>query len=365
MRKLNLFVSIACCAVFIFQSAQVQACTGIKVQATDGSVTFARTMEFGSPLKSNILLVPKGQKWSGNTPETGYAWENNYAFLGPNAFDQNMFVEGMNEKGLYIGAFWFPENAKYPEFTKSEASKSVAPEMISALILGTCATIEDVRNKLQEIKIVNVEYKPLKMVLPLHWIVLDQKGNAIVIEPLSKEARPEVMENKVGVFTNSPQFTWHLQNLSTYVNLTPVNVESQKINGLTVEGTGEGSGMLGLPGDLTPPSRFIRAALYSNAAEKVADADAAVNQAMMLINNISIAKGLAVAPKTDAVADYTQWTMVYDFKALKCYFRTYNNQNFNIVDLKKFLSTQPDKKIKTVPMWDTKPDYKDVTQTAQ
>ncbi|MEZ6852257.1 linear amide C-N hydrolase [Halodesulfovibrio aestuarii] len=365
MQKITHFFIVTCCAICLLNTAIAQACTGVRVQSTDGAVTFARTLEFTTSLKSNLLFTPRRQQWTSPTPDgkKGMTWENQYAFLGPNGLNEPLLLGGINEKGLYIGAFWFPKLAKYQEATKDEITKVVAPSIFTALLLGTCATLDDVRNKIAQIKLVGVINTKLGMVPPLHWYAMDKSGKALVIEPISGEI--VITENPVGVFTNAPQFSWHLQNLSNYMNLTSNSCKPKKIHSYTATSIGQGSGMLGLPGDFTPPSRFVRAALLSNATDPVSTADEAINQSFMLISNISIAKGLVKTIQHDKKPsiDYTQWTAVYDLTRRRCYFKTYDNQDVRVVHLDKL--PHDGKQILTIPMWNSKPEYKDVTGQAK
>lgn len=365
MRNSKRFLVLFCCAIFISSAAIAHACTGVKIQSTDGAVTFARTLEFGTSLNSNILFIPREQSWVSPAPDgtDGMTWQNKYAFLGPNSFGEKVFLDGLNEKGLYLGAFWFPKIANYPKITGGAPANIIAPQAFGSLILGTCATLDDVRKKISEITLVGVTFEKMGMVLPMHWIVMDNTGKSIVIEPI--DGKIVVTDNPVNVFTNSPPFTWHLQNLSNYMNLTSKNCDSKKIRDYTVNSIGEGSGMLGLPGDFTPPSRFVRIALLSNAVDPIATVDDAINQAFMLISNISIVKGLAktVNPNGSISVDYTQWTAVYDLKRHRCYFKTYDNQDVRMVQLDKL--PLDGKQVLTIPMWDSKPEYKDITGQAK
>ncbi|KAF1077827.1 linear amide C-N hydrolase [Halodesulfovibrio sp. MK-HDV] len=365
MLKIKWLLVLFCCAILVSNATIAQACTGVKTQATDGAVAFARTLEFGTPLKSDILFVPRGQDWVSPAPDgnDGMTWQNKYAFLGPNAFGEKMFVDGINEKELYLGGFWFPGIASFPKATDNDAANIIAPQAFGAFILGTCATLDEVRKAISKIQLVGVTFKKMGMILPMHWIIMDKTGKSIVVEPIN--GKIVVADNPVNVFTNSPPFAWHLQNLSNYANLTSRNSAPTTIRDYNVAPIGQGSGMVGLPGDFTPPSRFVRMALLSNSVESIATADEAVNQAFLLINNISIVKGVAVDIKPDdsVSADYTQWTAVYDLKRHRCYFRTYDNQDIRMVQLDK-LPLESDQ-ILTIPMWNSKPEYKDITKQAK
>lgn len=341
------------------------ACTGLRVMGLDKSVIFARTMEFATPLESNILFVPRNQSWKSQTPDgkDGMAWKNTYAFIGPDALGDEILVEGMNEKGLYIGAFWFPNIAEYQKTTPEDNSKTVAPTLFAALVLGKCATVQEVKDNIQQVKIAAVAFEKLGGVPPLHWYVMDSTGKAIVIEPVNGEI--VVMDNPVGVFTNSPPFGWHLQNLANYVNLRPTNATAEKLGELKVSQIGQGSGMLGVPGDFTPPSRFVRAALLSNTAKPVKTADEAVNLALTLISNITISKGTVIEDVKGGqnALNYTQWVTVYDLTQKRLYFRTYGNQNIRMITPEK-LPLDGKKKL-IIPMCNVKPEYQNVTDQAK
>lgn len=341
------------------------ACTGLRVMALDKSAIFARTMEFATPLESDILFVPRNQNWKSQAPDgkDGMVWKNTYAFVGPNALGDEILVEGMNEKGLYIGAFWFPNVAEYQKTTPADNPKTVAPTLFAALALGMCATVQDVKENLQHIKLAAVMFDKMGEVPPLHWYAMDSTGKAIVIEPVNGEI--VVMDNPVGVFTNAPPFGWHLQNLANYVNLRPTNAKAEKLGEQTVSQIGQGSGMLGIPGDFTPPSRFVRAALLSNTAKPVKTADEAVNLALTLISNITISKGTVIEDVKDGknALNYTQWVTVYDLSQKRLYFRTYGNQNIRMITPEE-LPLDGKKKL-LIPMCNVKPEYHNVTNQAK
>src|SRR5262249_19804198 len=125
---------------------------------------------------------------------------------------------------------------------------------------------------------------------PLHFSIHDASGKSIVVEYVG--GRMQVYDNVVGVLTNSPVYPWHIENLPNYVNLTAANAAPVKLGTATYAGTGKGSGLHGLPGDPTPPSRFVMAAATSFLADRPKDAAAALILAEHLINRVDIPKGL-------------------------------------------------------------------------
>jgi choloylglycine hydrolase len=109
------FQAAAILAIFVLTASNGPACTGITIKPKDGSIIFARTLEFGMDLQSNILVVPRGKEYNGTAPgdKPGLRWKTKYGIIGTNAFDMPVIVDGLNEKGLSVGLFYFPGFAKY------------------------------------------------------------------------------------------------------------------------------------------------------------------------------------------------------------------------------------------------------------
>ncbi len=152
-------------------------------------------------------------------------------------------------------------------------------------------------------------------------------------------ANCNVYDAPLGVITNSPTFDWHMTNLRNYVNFSLSNVPPVKLGPVTLQPFGQGSGMLGMPGDFTPPSRFVRAVAFSQSVFPSKTGDDAVLEAFHILNNFDIPKGAAREHEKDEhgniVADYTIWTSANDLKAKRFYFRTYDNSQIRMVDLTK------------------------------
>ena len=182
---------------------------------------------------------------------------------------------------------------------------------------------------------------------PCHFIVHDADGQCVVLEYIDGELK--VHDDPLGVVTNSPTFDWHVTNLRNYVNLSVTNVPPVELAGIKLSGFGQGSGMLGLPGDFTPPSRFVRAVAFSQSALPVETAREGVLQAFHILNQFDIPKGAARGTEHGKeVADYTLWTAASDLKNLRYYFRTFANSRIRMVDLRKM--DLDAKQIKTISM---------------
>lgn len=362
----SLFIVLCSLSICFAATGQPRACTGIEVKTTDGSVIFARTMEFGAELKSDLMFFPKGQNFSTELGKDlkGKSWQNSHAYIGMTMMGTNHLVEGLNDSGLYIGGFFFPGFAKYPPVDPAKAAESITPQTLGDFLLGNCASVDQVRQTLQKVGVVAAPFPAMGegYVAPMHAIALDSTGQAIVIEYVG--GKLHLYDNPVGVITNAPTFDWHLINLRNYINLSAINVPKLDIKGLRIKATGQGSGMLGLPGDYTPPSRFIRAAVLRLSAMPVKTAVQGVNLAWHLINNIDIAVGTARDVEADGKVeyDYTQWTTVYDLTNKQVYFRTYDDINIRKVDM-KLLDPQGKRPVK-IPVHGMVGQIPDVTNTA-
>jgi choloylglycine hydrolase len=156
----------------------------------------------------------------------------------------------------------------------------------------------------------------------------------VVIEPLNKGLK--IYDNPLGVVTNSPTFDWHMTNLRNYINLSATNVPPVDMGGITLAQLGQGSGLRGLPGDFTPPSRFVRAVAFSQSAVPSDTAQQAVLQAFHILNNFDIPYGAVRQVDSGQMhAEATVWTSASDLKNLRWYFRTYDDQSIRSIDLMK------------------------------
>jgi len=152
------------------------------------------------------------------------------------------------------------------------------------------------------------------------------------------------------VMTNAPTYDWHMTNLQNYISLSVKDVVSAKLGPLTLYALGSGAGLHGMPGDFTPPSRFVRAAIYSQTAAPAATADEATLEAFHILNQFDIPKGSVVnAAIGDPVDEITEWTSVADLKNLRWYYRTRTDQTIHMVDLKQAVDAAKGE-IKTIKM---------------
>ncbi len=330
-------------AALIFASTPSFACTGISLKAGDGAAIRGRTLEFGFPLESNVIVVPAGKEFSGALPDggKGLTYTTRYGIVGANAFGRAMIADGLNDQGLSIGLFYFPNYAKYADATKENASRALAPQDFGMWVLGNFTTVDEVREAVKDIVMVPTPLPGLGSsagaVAGAHFFIQDKTGKSIAVEPV--DGTLKVNDAPLGVMTNAPTYDWHMTNLANYINLSPKDVEQEKLGPATIAAIGSGAGMLGLPGDFTPPSRFVRAVMFSQAATPNKTAEDAVLSAFHILNQFDIPKGSVINAAVGApTPEITEWTSVTDLENLRWYFRTFQDQSIRMVDLKEAIA---------------------------
>jgi choloylglycine hydrolase len=330
---------ITAAAICSLLANTVQACTGIRLIAEDGTVVYARTMEFANDIHSDVMMIPRGYTRTGTTPDgrEGLKWKARYASVGANGVGLPVLFDGLNEKGLAAGMFYFPTSAGYMPYTAADAGKTIAQWEVGSWILENFASVEEVKANIGNIVVPAVVFSGWGFAPEAHYIVHDASGKSIVIEYVG--GKLNVHDNPLGVLTNSPTFDWHMTNLRNYLNFSMSNAPPVQLGSIKLLPTGQGSGMLGLPGDFTPPSRFVRAVAFSQSVFKPKTGDDAVLEAFHVLNQFDIPKGAAREHEKDEhgniLADYTIWTSANDLKAKRFYFRTYQNSQIRMVGLMK------------------------------
>ncbi|MCB1118033.1 MAG: choloylglycine hydrolase family protein [Chlamydiia bacterium] len=324
-------------SVAILGVIQLFACTGILVQAEDRSTVNGRTVEFGIELDMSLAVTPRNVTFYGKTPMgRGLHYISKYAAAGVYCFDDPVIMDGINEKGLVAAAFYFSGYASYTKVTKDNQAKALSPIDFPNWILTQFATIEEVKEALKSVVIAPTIIKNWgNTPPPMHYIVYDKSGRSIVIEPVEESL--QVYENELGVITNSPTFDWQLTNLGNYTNLTPYNIGPNQLRGFKFPSFGQGSGMLGLPGDFTPPSRFVRAAFFSARTLPPKNSGDAVDKTFHILNQFDIPLGIVRQKDQGKISyDYTLLTSVKEPKTLRYFYRSYQDQSIQFVDLNQF-----------------------------
>ena len=362
--KRQIRISLLVLTVFLGFAVQSYACTSIRINTTDGLVFYARTLEGETDYDSKtVAIVPKGTEYQGTLPDgsqKGMKWTVKYGFVGMSTLGLPLLIDGMNEKGLTAGNLFFPGFAGYQAFDPKLTSRTIAQYEALTWILGNFATVDEVKKAIKTIRVCEGPQDQTGK-LELHFTVHDRSGSSIVIEYVDGQLK--VYDNPIGVMTNSPPFDWHLVNLRNHINISANNVKPVTIDGLKGSGFGQGTGMLGLPGDYTPPSRFVRMVALVTSSLPVTGPDAGLNLAMTIINNADIPLGvIRDLSGKEPRYDRTYWSVAADLKNNKYYFRTYNNKDWHFVDVTKALAKA--KGMMSVKI-DVPPRYQDLTETAE
>ena len=325
-------------------------CTDFLLLAEDASVVNGRTMEFGQDLASEILIGGRGTEKHSPRPDLkdGLHWKAQYGYVGLNAFGKRILTDGMNEKGLSIGALWLP-GSRY-RHTVSDPSKALVVDLFVSWALAMCATVEEVKQRLHEDKVEIWGDLVLEQATPLHFPIHDESGRSIVIEFI--DGQTMIHDNPVAVLTNDPPFPWQLTNIENYVGLSRTDAEPIEIGLKRFQQTGHGSGMRGVPGDSTPPSRFIRTVFQKHFALRPKTAEEACNLAIHLLNGVDIPMGTSASRPKDGKKveyDYTQWIVIKALRQKVFNVRTYTNPTLMQIDLKKLDLSQPGERLYPLP----------------
>ena len=314
---------------------EAKACTGITLHTQSNQPVTARTIEWAAtPLNAMFVVMPRGEKQYSLLPDgtsNGKQFVSNYGYVGIAVENDAFVMEGINEAGLGAGLFYFPEYGEYMPYKEEDKSLCVSDMQFVAWVLSSCATIDEMIALMPTIRVIGIDPRASTV----HWRVTEPSGRQVVVEIVNQEVK--IHENPLGVLTNSPEFTWHITNLNNYVNLVAGSVAQHKLGDLKLSAFGGGSGLRGLPGDMTPPSRFVRAAIFQSTAPRLERAEETVVQAFHLMNNFDIPVGVQFSDP-ELVPDMpsaTQITIVSDLQNRRLYYRTMYNSNIRCVDMKK------------------------------
>jgi choloylglycine hydrolase len=361
VKKLSICLSVVISAFFSVTTNY--ACTDFRVVGKDHSVVIARSMEFAMDLKSELWTTPRGQAFATTAPDgkPGMSWKAQYGYAFLNGLGQDFVVDGLNEKGLSFEALYLPGETQYQTVPAGHNNQALAYAYLGHWILGNFQNITEVRKTLSSLYVFAQKLPGLgDFIFPLHFAIYDSSGNGIIVEYVNGQM--QLHENKVGIMTNSPLYDWQITNLRNYLNLSPYSPDPISAGSITFSATGQGAGMIGLPGDVSPPSRFVKVAFLLKYANPIEDAAGALNLAEHVINNVDIPMGAVRVKQADGsiAGDYTQWVVFKDLTHKTLYFRTYQNLTLRSVALEKLDFSSGAARLKMT--LDSPPMSMDVTQ---
>jgi len=226
-------------------------CTAISVRCIDHY--FGRNLDYEHGFGETITITPRNFKLSfrhyGDL-------KTHYAIIGMALVDDNypLYFDATNEKGLSMAGLNFPVYAHYNPYINGK--ENFAPFELIPWILSQCSNIAECRKALENINIEDINFSEKLTNTPLHWIISD-KNESLTVEPTKEGLK--LYQNPVGVLTNSPTFEFHMFNLNNYMSLSERDPQNTFLKDNNLNIYSRGMGALGLPGDLSSTSRFVRA----------------------------------------------------------------------------------------------------------
>lgn len=222
-------------------------CTAISYKSTDHY--FGRNLDLEYSYQEEVTITPR------NFPLpfcSGTVMHQHFAIIGMATVSEDypLYYDATNEAGLSVAALNFPENAVY--FPEDAHKDNIAPYELIPWILGQCSSVSEAEVLLKKVNIVNISFSKEYPLTPLHWLIAD-KEKSVTAEQLASGLH--IHENPVGVLTNNPPFDFHMHNMQNYSKLT----SREPVCDISDKPYSRGLGGFGLPGDLSSPSRFVRA----------------------------------------------------------------------------------------------------------
>ncbi|MDD3471617.1 MAG: choloylglycine hydrolase family protein [Syntrophaceae bacterium] len=360
---------LICAIAYLVLSINIDratACMSFSVTAKDQTITIGRTMEFGVDSGWKIAVTPRNIPFTSPAPggKDGLEWQNKYGYVSVVGWGiDTMVVDGLNEKGLCFGALWYELDVQWQEVKPGEEKRALAQTMMGPWLLGNFATVDEVKKAISEVKLFGYVVPALGMSPPGHAIIYDAQGKCIVLEV--DEGRVHIYDNPLGILTNAPNFPWHVAHLRQFIGMSTENPKTLEVAGMKFVPTGHGAGMIGMPGDFTPPSRFIRLGMTVHFADKAENADKNLNLCQHIVDSFAITKGLVTGKMSDGkiLKETTQWASFRDLGNKVFYFKTYDNPDLRKIDLMKLDFAGG--KLKFIDMDEGSQTIKDVTGSAK
>ena len=252
-----------------------------------------------------------------------------YAMIGMATVMENypLYYDATNEHGLSICGLHFPGNAVY--YPEANRRDNVTPFELIPWILGQCKTVDETKKLITSLNLVNISFNEDLPLSPLHWMIAD-RGQCITVEPMTDGLR--VYDNPFGVLTNNPPFEYHMNNLTNYLNLTSSEPDNRFGAACKLVPYSRGMGAIGLPGDLSSASRFVRAAFvkYNSVAEP--DEVPSVTQFFRILNSVAQPNG---CNRTKEGLEKTVYSSCCNTDRGIYYYTTYENSQITAVDMHK------------------------------
>ncbi|MBQ8288265.1 MAG: choloylglycine hydrolase [Clostridia bacterium] len=301
-------------------------CTSIAMNAAD--FYFGRNLDLEYDFGQRVVITPRRYPFHfrREAPMTEHP-----AIIGMATVADGypLYAEAANEHGLCIAGLNFPQNAfYYPE--ASESRRNISPFELIPWLLCHCRSVAEVRELLTKTRLVAIPFSKILPLTPLHWHIADRNAS-IAVEPTASGL--QIYDNPIGVLTNNPPFPFHRANLCRYMHLSPAPPRNhlRGIDGIAPFGAGMGA--IGLPGDTSSPSRFVREAflLHHSRPAEPADEDACVNQFFHLLSAVEMVRGSVILG--DGSLEFTRYSSCINADRGIYYYATYENRTIRAVEL--------------------------------
>lgn len=305
-------------------------CSSFSWSTKDNKHLLGRTYDqFGDLRGNKIIVIPRNHKINLQISNTTNIYYSINAFVGMGilGLPTPIFTDGINEKGLMGALLHFPQFAYYNPLPSKNAI-NINPGFFTAYILSKCSTINDVLFEINNINFINELVFGKE--IPVHYIFSDRSGEAVIIEPC--KCGISIHRNSIGVLTNSPNYIWQIENLRNYLGITNIPRKPQTVVNYEICQFGEGSGGLGLPGDYTSVSRFVRLSFLKEFAVKGKDEIDGVTKMINNFASVEIPEGII---KDSNKPNYEQTLCISCMcsESLRYYFKLSSNSRINAINL--------------------------------
>ncbi|OBS63027.1 choloylglycine hydrolase [Enterococcus mundtii] len=300
-------------------------CTSITYTTNDHY--FGRNLDLEVSYNEQVTITPRNYPFVyRKVPKQ----ESHYAIIGMAAVVDNypLYYDATNEKGLSMAGLNFPGNAHF--FDEDPEKTNITPFEFIPWILSQCKNVEEARTLLADINLVNINFSEELPLSPLHWILADQE-TSIVIESVAEGLK--IYDNPIGVLTNNPTFDYQLFNLNNYRSVSPTTPKNHFSDELDLSVYSRGMGGLGLPGDLSSASRFVKVAFTKLNSVKATTEQESVSQFFHILKSVEQQKGLCDVG--NGKFEYTIYSSCCNVDKGIYYYTTYTNSQINAVDMTK------------------------------
>lgn len=299
-------------------------CTAVTYQTKDHY--FGRTLDLEYSYKEEVVVTPRNFSFEFRTMGR---LSSHYAVIGMATVAEGypLYYEAANECGLAMAGLNFPGNAHY--FDEIPGKDNIAPFEFIPWILGQCENLAEARQLLDKLNLCSIHFSEEFPSSPLHWIIADRSG-AITVESMTDGLK--IHENPVGVLTNNPSFNYHMTHLCDYLNLTHLPAEN-RFGDVQLQPYSRGMGAMGLPGDLSSASRFVRSAFVKLNSVSGETEEESVSQFFHILGAVEQQRGCAQMP--DGRYEITQYTCCINTDRGIYYYTTYDNSCICAVDMRR------------------------------